>query len=529
LTFWWKVSAEGGSTPDRLQFFVDGNASPARSIDGDPRLPLDIPWRQESIDLAAGAHSLEWRYTKDAAGVAGVDAGFVDEVVFTPVGTTVLDTTDGTLFSLRNIIAAAPAGGTVTIDPELAGAVATLTTGQIVIDKNLTIDASALAGGLTISGNEASRIFYVLPGRTVNLRRLTLSHGRPPDSAGGGCLHNQGTVSLTEVTLTGCTSLVSGGGLLNFGTAVLTRSAVLGNQTGVQGGGIINFGTLTVENSTIAGNQAADPTPGVDVGGGIYNAGTVFLRHATIANNRVTAPTGYGGGLVQSYSCATPPCMTIENSIIAGNSAYLVPDVRLNSGSITTSASGRNLVGVGDFNGANTVFPLGPLVGNASSPVDAVLAALGDYGGPTLSMLPLDGSPAIDAALGGSYVPADDQRLLTRPQGSARDLGAVEVQPGDPTLDSDDDRMPDARDNCSLVTNPTQFDSNADGYGNICDGDLNNNGGSVNFSDLALFRAAFGTTNPDADFNTSGSVNFSDLALFRAMFGKPPGPSGLHP
>jgi hypothetical protein len=320
--------------------------------------------------------------------------------------------------------------------------------------------------------------------------------------------------------------LSAGGGLVNYGTAVLTRSAVLGNQTGDSGGGIWNLGTLTVANSTIAGNQAASATN--YAGGGIFNAGTLFLRHSTISNNRVTSQLGYGGGLVQ-YSCATSPCATIENSIIAGNSAYLVPDVVISGGSASTVASGRNLVGVGDFNGANTVFPLGPLVGNASSPVDAVLATLGDYGGPTLSMLPLDGSPAIDASLGGSYVPTDDQRMLTRPQGTARDLGAVETQPGDPTADTDDDRMPNARDNCSLVANATQFDSNADGYGNICDGDLNNNGGSVNFSDLALFRTAFGTTNPDADFNTSGSVNFSDLALFRAMFGKPPGPSGLHP
>jgi hypothetical protein len=50
----------------------------------------------------------------------------------------------------------------------------------------------------------------------------------------------------------------------------------------------------------------------------------------------------------------------------------------------------------------------------------------------------------------------------------------------------------------------------------------------VNFSDLSLFRAVFGTVNANADFNGSGgAVNFADLAIFRSLLGKAPGPSGL--
>lgn len=95
--------------------------------------------------------------------------------------------------------------------------------------------------------------------------------------------------------------------------------------------------------------------------------------------------------------------------------------------------------------------------------------------------------------------------------------------------DLDGDGVGDACDNCILVPNADQRDTDGDGYGNICDGDLDNSGGIVNFSDLALFRAAFGTSNVDADLDGDGLVNFADLALFRSLFGLPPGPSGLVP
>jgi uncharacterized protein (DUF1800 family) len=90
--------------------------------------------------------------------------------------------------------------------------------------------------------------------------------------------------------------------------------------------------------------------------------------------------------------------------------------------------------------------------------------------------------------------------------------------------DLDGDGILDDQDNCIEIANPEQRDSNSDGYGNICDADLDNNG-FVSFADLNLFRSAFGTTNADADFDGNGSVSFGDLNSFRALFGKPPGPA----
>ena len=104
--------------------------------------------------------------------------------------------------------------------------------------------------------------------------------------------------------------------------------------------------------------------------------------------------------------------------------------------------------------------------------------------------------------------------------------------------DSDADGAADACDNCTLAPNGPliadaggniQWDTDGDGFGNLCDGDLDNSSGIVNFADLALFKAVFGLSDADADFDGNGFVNFADLAIFKSLFGKPRGPAGVLP
>jgi len=94
--------------------------------------------------------------------------------------------------------------------------------------------------------------------------------------------------------------------------------------------------------------------------------------------------------------------------------------------------------------------------------------------------------------------------------------------------DSDGDGLSDQRDNCVLETNPDQADGDGDGYGDLCDMDIDNNG-LVNFGDLAILKSVFGSSSPSGDLNGDGIVNFGDLALMKSRFGLPPGPSGVVP
>ena len=108
------------------------------------------------------------------------------------------------------------------------------------------------------------------------------------------------------------------------------------------------------------------------------------------------------------------------------------------------------------------------------------------------------------------------------------------VRPGDMGAvgDTDGDGVADNADNCTLVANPTQLDSDHDGYGNACDADLNNSG-LVTAADYNLMRtvigkaAGFSALAAAADMNGSGTVTSTDFGLLRARLGNAPGPSGL--
>src|SRR5713101_7862258 len=106
------------------------------------------------------------------------------------------DSGDG---SLRAMLALASSGDTIIFDPSLAGQTITLTSGELVIDKSLDIEGLG-ADQLTVSGNDASRVFDITGGGlTVTLADLAIVHGRA--SQGGGVDNAGSTVAVFRCLL----------------------------------------------------------------------------------------------------------------------------------------------------------------------------------------------------------------------------------------------------------------------------------------------------------------------------------------
>lgn len=130
-----------------------------------------------------------------------------------------------------------------------------------------------------------------------------------------------------------------------------------------------------------------------------------------------------------------------------------------------------------------------------------------------------------------------DLRMLSYPfaileeQGtpSAFALDDIYYVTSDAQIDTDRDGAVDSVDNCTLLTNADQRDTDGDGYGNICDPDFNGNG-IVDPFDFSLLKSRFGQSSfPDQDLNGNGVVDPFDFSKLKSMFGQPPGPSGVAP
>ncbi len=115
-----------------------------------------------------------------------------------------------------------------------------------------------------------------------------------------------------------------------------------------------------------------------------------------------------------------------------------------------------------------------------------------------------------------------------REAGGSEAWRVVSLPVGTDVGDADSDGIGNSFDNCIVLANADQRDSNGDGYGNRCDGDFDNNG-NTDFADLAEMKAVFFTPAADEDMDGSGSVDFGDLALLKSLFFMPPGPSSQAP
>lgn len=78
LDFFWSVSSEGNY--DYLEFYIDDKLKDR--ISGNAQ-GLLTPWEEKNYFInSSGTHKISWRYIKDGSISEGLDAGFVDKVVW---------------------------------------------------------------------------------------------------------------------------------------------------------------------------------------------------------------------------------------------------------------------------------------------------------------------------------------------------------------------------------------------------------------------------------------------------------------
>jgi hypothetical protein len=283
-----------------------------------------------------------------------------------PSTLTVVNNHDSGAGSLRADIAAAHSGDTIAFAPSLDGQTITLTSGELLIKQSLTI-AGPGASQLTVSGNNASRVFEVSSSTKpqVTLSGLTISNGLAADGGGvlnGGKLTVSASILSGNNTVRNAGSSNAGGGIDNYGTLTITNST-LSNNTAIFGGGISNHtkGTLTVTNSTLSGNSTAADGEG----GGINNYGTLTVQSGSILSNN-KADSGAG---ICNQSGAT---LTVTNSSLSNNTANGAGGGITNVGSVRVSGSilsGNSApYGGGIYDGAGTLTVTGcTLSGNVAS------------------------------------------------------------------------------------------------------------------------------------------------------------------
>ena len=339
---------------------------------------------------------------------------------------------------------------------------------------------------MTIDAGGNSRIFTINPGARVALRGLTLTGGRTSNGSngsnsntggngedgedggnGGGIFAgNNSTLTLSACTISGNQTGQGGDG----GDGGSGNSGGDGGRGGFGGGIFADFNsTLTLSACTISGNQTGQGGDGGDGGGGGEGFGgfggrgggifagsntTLTLTACTVSGNLTgqggdggdggfSSDGGFGGdgGGIFAGSTTAPTTLTLTACTVSGN--------RTGQGGLSNNGEGNigrqgssggvsvfnsTVVTIGqsiiagniglldDFGTGDIDFPLGNnLLGG-----DPKLAPLGFYGGPTQTMHPLAGSPAILDTLAVSP-PAPTS--AASPSLDPPTIGAVKVGP----------------------------------------------------------------------------------------------------
>ncbi|MDN5924749.1 MAG: right-handed parallel beta-helix repeat-containing protein [Xanthomonadales bacterium] len=428
----------------------------------------------------SGAGSL-----RDAIGQANASVGVADTITFAPNVTGTITLTSGNLQVTDPVDIQGPGAAVLTVSG--AGIGASLTMGSSATTMAVS-DGGVFSFESPYSGNGSASLqggaMSTLAATASSISGLTISGGYANE--GGGIYVDNTDLTVDHCVVTGNSASNQGGGIWVEGyyntTQTLTvLDSVISNNAAEVGGGLgTNGSVLTIQRSSIEGNSATATS--YYGGGGIYihndssnaltldastvsgnhsgtTGGGIFIRHssATISNSTIAGNTAatYSGGGIYTNSDPTEYAISISNSTVTGNSAPLGGGVSVayddGSVAISNSVIADNLATTDpdlstDFNSVfvidhSLVKDVGTAAitdngGNVFSS-DPLLGPLQDNGGPTLTRLPLAGSPLIDVgdpAFTGP--PTTDQRGagFARIVNGVVDIGATEYAAAAPPV-----------------------------------------------------------------------------------------------
>ena len=441
-----------------VSFFDGGNllGSGGVSISGGSPNTATLALNTSTLGspLAFGGHSFTAQYSGDAVDAASTsntlnynvaspnlvvnttsdDNGSYPCTVLT---STTSNTTDGNnggnpgLCTLRDALQTASAygAGNIYFDTAVFAAASTISVdvtdyGSIYPPSNTTIfgltsgSGATLTNLVTVDGGGAGGTIFIANAYSATINNLNINNGYAPGGSNGGAIINFGTLTVSGSSFTGNHASGSGGAIYNDeGTLTVMNSTFTGNSaTGGYGGAIVNtapdnFGFTTISNSTFYQNTASNG--GSALGGALFNdsfsGGSLSVTNSTISGNNAESA---GGGIFDNYS------LDIANSIVSGNSnnsgADDIDDYYGYGGTFYWGSTGNNANAIGFYDGT-------PQNGTSAN-----LAPFGNYGGPTQTMIPLPGSPAI--CLGLATGTTTDQRgNPTRPTGGYCPSGSVDA------------------------------------------------------------------------------------------------------
>jgi hypothetical protein len=266
-------------------------------------------------------------------GLLFASAATAQAATFTVTNTN--DSGEGSLRDSINQANAASSDDVITFDPAIFAAHETITLAgtELTILNNGSLAINGPAAGVTISGNDQSRVILIREGANATMSDLTITGGNGVGATfwdvsirvGGGILNYRGTLTLINSTVSGNSTPTGGGGIFSHrGTMIVSDSTISNNSAVTSGAGINHSsGPLTLSNSTISNNSAR-------FGGGIFTGiATVTITNSTVSGNLAEQ----GGGI---YSIFSSTSTTLTNSTVSGNSATFAGGIFNRTGSTVT-------------------------------------------------------------------------------------------------------------------------------------------------------------------------------------------------